>query len=214
MRARSIKTGRTARSNGEADEQLILRMGRRYFRDNLASIEKVGTPFQVTGRRGKKVEGFLAKGACCDFRGVLAGGRGLIMEAKGTQEASLPLYRHGEPILHEDQAEQLHEAWGFGGLALLIVRVRERWWVLTWLQWRDAKAEAVEAGRKSISPKTLDRYGRRCPLVEGAPDFLKALGLWRCPRCAKLRTPEEGMADDAICDRCAAEKEEPDGLPW
>lgn len=180
-------TSRTARSAGETDEQLISAICEFYAAQGRALINKRPTPVKPLGspdQRGSFRAVWLAP-AGVDYAGVLLGGVAIMFEAKGSGDASLPLMRHGEPLLSPQQRQQLDQATALGAVTGLVVRVRRKprgklpeqlWYWIGWPEWQDAEAEAAADGRASIGLDLLEAHGKRCALVGRAPDFLAAIG--------------------------------------
>lgn len=120
-----------------------------------------------------------------DFTGVLAGGRRIALELKGSSTPSLPLEsRPGRAKVRPAQAIDLAATHVMGGVAGLLVRLRHKprsraavntWWWLSWPAWLAALAEARAAGAMSLSRQLCKTHGVRVGLLPNdAPDWLPA----------------------------------------
>lgn len=164
--------GRAARAHGASAEALVLAQSERYRVEGRCYLERIATPARSVGG-GRQV---YTQGAACDFRGILAGGRGVCAEVKSSSRPSLSLYRHGEPVLSRSQAAQLSWYHALGGLAWLLVRTSAGWWRIDWSAWDEAVAEADAAGRASLGAAALDWHGHRLPLDGERPLYLDEVG--------------------------------------
>lgn len=161
-RTKHRQAGRTARRAGESHEERILAAARRAGVD----LRKMPTPVRMVGPKGPG-GAFLAvyeSGAGCDFRGVLPGGRALVMEAKGASTASLPLARKdGGPTLSRTQRDELEGAAQLGAVAGLLIRVQpasgEVWVWLPVAAYVAAEAAALAEGRRSLSAEAMVAAG-------------------------------------------------------
>lgn len=166
----TIEGGRKGRAAGASSEGLVLAQGERYYVQGLARLERVGTPMAGWGRFMRPTQG-----AGCDFRGVLAGGRAIVLEVKSTSAASLPLREGKGSTIRPGQAVQLSWASALGAWAVVVVRIRARWWVVEWPAWLEAVAFAEEAGRASLSPEMLSEAGTEVSVDDGRPMWMEGL---------------------------------------
>lgn len=163
-RTRGARTGRVARAGGERAEDQVRAANRRYAAEAAAWVKKRPTPVKVLGPvQGGRFRACWEAKAGCDFAGVLAGGRGLVMELKTSSGPSLPLAQRGKLTLKPSQAAELEQVHQLGGLALVLVRLvvtRDKrpvpvWVRLDWPGWCAAVAAAEAAGAASLGLQVL-----------------------------------------------------------
>lgn len=154
-RANAAK-GRAARAAGESDEAAILAAAHAAG----WSLRKMPTPFRRVGTEtGGRFLAVYDDDAGCDFRGTVPGGRSVVVEAKGSTHASLPLEPKGKPVLRPRQRAELAECHALDGLAGVLVRVSPKdgdvWVWCPWPAWVEAEERARADGRASLSPSAL-----------------------------------------------------------
>lgn len=102
---------------GKAFENIVIGACKQYKTLNVADIEKVPTPVQITSRNGKNITGKLEHARFTDFEGILNGGRGIAIEAKECSKATaFPL-----ASLDKHQYEKLKSYHTMGGVSFLLV---------------------------------------------------------------------------------------------
>lgn len=187
--ARAGRAGRAGRARGERAEDQVLAACARYLAEGQAWIVKRPTPIRPLaspGPGGRFPAVFEAK-AGCDFVGVLAGGRAVLVELKTSSGPSLPLARHGKPVLGPAQAAELEAVHQLGGLAAVLVRLVatragrpvERWFFVEWPAWQAAVAQAEAEGAASLGQGRLAACG-----VEGPGEI--------SPPCSQAHSPIRG----------------------
>ena len=168
-------TGRRSRALGNAAEAQVLAVGALYAARGVAVIWKRPTPMRQIGSMDGhgRFQAVMEVGAGCDFYGVIRGGTAFLLELKSTVGARLPLARRGQPTLKPEQAAELDAMHALGGLALVLVRVRDGWWLVHWPAWSAMAADpTIIGGSKSLGPVELDMIGARCPDSSPAGDWL------------------------------------------
>lgn len=185
-KAAASSKGRVARGAGENDEALINAACELYAARGLAFISKRPTPTKPLGAPDDRgvFRAVWLEPAGVDYMGVLAGGQAIAFEAKGSGDASLPLTRHGKPLLSPQQRRQLDQVTALGGVAGLLVRVQVKprggrptpaWYWLCWSSWQRAEAAAAAEQRASIGVELLEAHGRPCAREGILPAFLAAV---------------------------------------
>lgn len=183
------RAGRMARATGAAAEMLVEAARTLHPREVVlwpmhAAVRQVGPK----GPDGVFPAVRTEEGAGGDFRGLLGPdvparlvGRALVVEVKSAETSHLGLVRHRKPIIRQQQLDDFEAVARAGGLAGLVVRVRETWWYVPFVGWQRAVAEAradtrrSPQGRQSLSPGHLDAVGRRCEMVGPLPRWIAAL---------------------------------------
>lgn len=113
-----VVAGHLARDAGDALEKWLAEQHKAAAAAGIAHVRKVGAPV-VVGRGGRPVE-WAGRGPA-DYQGVMVGGRALALEAKSLGERA----RISRVDIPEHQRRDLEAVERLGGLALLVVEVRE-----------------------------------------------------------------------------------------
>ena len=114
----------------------------------IAVVRKVGAPSRYVMCKGRLQLIAEAVGPA-DYQGVLKGGRALALEAKHTDDETLP-----RSVIKAHQADDLDAVHALGGLSLLAVRFGRVVFVVPWAEapWRR------RGGGSSLSPADLDPW--------------------------------------------------------
>jgi len=164
---RTLKSlqGLNAKQNGADAETLVLQMGEIYAREYRAEIQKRYEPYKRLGggaTGGTFRAAYLGKSGC-DFELWLADGRAGHLEMK-SRDAD----RISKDCIDEAQRAQLSRRLAWGQLALILVRLRDMWFLCSYSRWNDS-------ARKSHNALQLREIGVQVPLRDGLPDFLEVL---------------------------------------
>lgn len=164
---RSLKSlqGLSAKQNGADAEQQVQDMALQYAREGIAEIQKRYEPYRRLG--GTAAGGafratYLGKSGC-DFEVWLEDGRAGHLEMKSRDADRIP-----KDAIDETQKAQLSRRLAWGQLALVLVRLRGDWFLVSYSRWNDGD-------RKSHNALQLSEVGVRVPMRDGLPDFLSAL---------------------------------------
>lgn len=136
--AMAVMRGQHNKRAGDYFEELIARACSEYERLSVAKIEKTPEPFKIVKPMGNgKFQGYYVSQAQPDFKGVLAGGRCIVFDAKHTDGVKIELSR-----LSETQNETLRVYQTLGAYAgvLCSFGFRRFFW-LPYTVFIDAKKE-------------------------------------------------------------------------
>lgn len=156
---------------GRSFEQLLDLTHQVYARHHWALIQSVAVPVRLTRERAAQGHGFVgyyAAKSTVDFVGVLAGGRGIALDAKSTRLKTRMAWDPSHFPLHQQRflrqwAEQ-------GGLALIVVefRVLDRFFAIPIQAWTDHPAPSWTVAQCAAWGVEV-RSGRGCPVDYLAP---------------------------------------------
>lgn len=177
VQEKHAEAGRRARAQGAAPEEALKALHERYRAEGLGLVRRLETPIRRVSASGAGTfeAVYLAKSGV-DFAGwVRQDGRAvpLDLEVKTTEAARIDISE-----VSPEQAAQLAETDAAGGLALVLARVADAWWLVPWAGWR-----SPDGKRKSLAAEHLRAVGRPVALVPVqagrdwtfAPDWLTAL---------------------------------------
>ena len=122
-------------AQGHAFEDLIKRGCATYLMQDRAIIDKTPEPFRVMEKsRDGIFRGRFTARAQPDFQGTLAGGRSIVFEAKYTTTGKMR-----RDILTDAQKFALEQHHNAGALAAVCAGIRDKFFFVPWLVWRDMK---------------------------------------------------------------------------
>lgn len=156
-------SGLSAKLNGADAESAVNMIANIYLQEGSAEICKRYEPYRRTGSGGKTFKATYTERAGCDFELWLADGRAGHIELK-SREAD----RITKSAIDDTQSAQLSRRLAYGHLALVLVRLRGVWFLVSWDKWQDGE-------RKSHNAKQLGEIGVKLALRSGLPDIVKAL---------------------------------------
>lgn len=160
--------GKRAKVAGEYFEHMIDTACELYEERGAAIVEKTPEPMRPLGAKNQKGQ-FIAcytKAAQPDYKGTIAGGRSIVMEAKHTDDDRIE-YKRVTP----EQMEKLEKHHRAGALAFVIVSFGlERFYRIPWTVWRDMPETF---GRKYIKPEEVEQF--RLPAPGGYIKFLDGI---------------------------------------
>ena len=106
-----------------------------YSRQGRAEIDKTPEPFRVLEKLKDGIfKGRFTAPAQPDFQGTLAGGRSIVFEAKYTTTDKMR-----RDVLTDAQKFALEQHHNAGALAAVCVGIRDKFYFVPWLVWRDMK---------------------------------------------------------------------------
>lgn len=137
---------------GQIIEKEIERACLYYRSQGIAIVQKTPEPFSVKAKqaRGRFIGQFGGAKAQPDFKGVLAGGRTIVFEAKTTQDDRIK-----QSVLTDTQAAPLESYYQMGAIAFVCVAIQHDSYTIPWDLWRDMKAYW---GRKYVKAVELEQY--------------------------------------------------------
>lgn len=151
MNIENYYRGKKNKAQGDFFEQLIDKACIFYKENKIAFIEKTPEPFKVTRPLGNgKFEGFYAKEGQPDYKGVLAGGRAVVFEAKHTSTNKIL-----QDAVKEHQASSLDTHQDFGALCFILVSMGDGFYRVPWDHWKNLKGLY---GHKYLSPEEIEKY--------------------------------------------------------
>lgn len=162
-------------NRGQAFEHLIEATNKQYYRNGMATIQKVPVPWKVFyDRKTKRSRAIPVKKSTVDFIGIVDG-RGIAFDAKSTRE------RTRFPLTNiEDHQFQFLKSWkDNGGISFILVEFakKQEVYILTINQLEKWLTEAENGGRKSIP---YDWFLTNCDLVRSKNgillDYLGVIG--------------------------------------
>lgn len=149
-------------AQGQAFEGYIKAACEIYKTRKRADIEKTPEPFKVTQKHGNGLfTGRFTARAQPDFEGTLAGGRGIVFEAKYTTTDRL---KRG--VVTDTQMGTLTRRDELGALAAVCAGIGDKFYFVPWEVWRDMKERF---GRQYVTQADLEPYRVR---FTGAVMFL------------------------------------------
>jgi len=138
-----VAGGHAARDAGAAFEAWLTSQHAAVHLAGLAYVRHVGPPVAFTGAGGRELR--IVGHGPADFQGVLRGGRALALEAKSRPS------RLARAEIPQHQQDDLERVAALGGVALLVVELREHqlvaavpWGEVPWVVARSAEAVGVE----------------------------------------------------------------------
>jgi len=156
-------SGLSAKLNGADAESAVNMIANLYLQEGSAEICKRYEPYRRVGSGGKVFKATYTERAGCDFELWLADGRAGHIELKSREADRIP-----KSAIDDTQSAQLSRRLSYGHLALVLVRLRGVWFLVSWDRWQDGE-------RKSHNAKQLEEIGVRLALRSGLPDIVKAL---------------------------------------
>lgn len=136
-------------AQGHAFEDLIKRGCTTYLMQDRAIIDKTPEPFCVMEKsRDGIFKGRFTARTQPDFQGTLAGGRSIVFEAKYTTTDKMR-----RDVLTDAQKFALEQHHNAGALAAVCVGIRDKFYFVPWLVWRDMEQLFK---RKYMTAKSLE----------------------------------------------------------
>ena len=136
---------------GRNFENEILTACEYYKLSKKAVINKVNEPYIVLFKyEGGKFMGRHTAAAEPDFKGVLKGGRSIAFEAKTTSKSRIQ-----KSVVTEEQGRWLQEQYEMGAVTLVCICIRDRFFSIPWVVWRDMKNIF---GKKYLMPADIVQY--------------------------------------------------------
>lgn len=143
--------GTVNNAQGHLFEDEIKTACKQYKAQRRAKIDKIPEPFRVTKKHGSGIfTGRFTAAAEPDYQGTLAGGRSIVFEAKYTTTE-----RMHRNVLTQEQLDALEDHAGMGAIAAVCVGIRDRFFFVPWVVWRDMKEFF---GRKYVTAEDLRHY--------------------------------------------------------
>lgn len=150
--AMAVMRGQHNKRAGDYFEELIARACNEYERLGVAKIEKTPEPFKIVKPMGNgKFQGYYVSQAQPDFKGVLAGGRCIVFDAKHTDGAKIEISR-----LSETQTETLRAYQALGAYAGVLCSFGFRRFF--WLPYAVFSAAKTENGHLYWNEKDCESY--------------------------------------------------------
>lgn len=145
------KTGRKNRARGQSFETLISDACRVYAERGAAVIQKTPEPMKPLRRlqHGQFVACYTAS-AQPDYKGALAGGQAVVMEAKATDSD-----RIRESAVTQAQRDYLDEYLSVGALCWIVARIGDAYFRIPWTVFRSMKEKW---GRQYATADELREY--------------------------------------------------------
>lgn len=164
---RSVR-GRTSRAAGGCFEGMIEQANRRYKKLGVAVIEKTPEPMKVLRpyirTKGQFVACFDRK-AQPDFKGVMAGGRCIIFDAKHTDSDRIQ-----QNAVTPEQEKVMNEYESMNAICFILVSIKfQRFFRVPWFDWQNMK---ILYGHKFMTTLDLSPYEVK---KEGYLQYLSAL---------------------------------------
>lgn len=156
-------SGLSAKLNGADAESAVNMIANLYLQEGSAEICKRYEPYRRVGSGGKVFKATYTERAGCDFELWLPDGRAGHIELKSREADRIP-----KSAVDDMQSAQLSRRLAYGHLALVLVRLRGVWFIVSWDKWGDGE-------RKSHNAKQLEELGVKLPLRSGLPDILAGL---------------------------------------
>lgn len=154
-------SNREAQRSGANAEYLVEQIGLKYESQMIARIRKRHEPYKRVGGVGRnglfKAVNTGASG--CDFEVWLNDGRAGLMEVKSRKATRVPLGAIGST-----QACDLARMTHWGHLALVLVRLCERWYLVEYRAWTHEKKRSLNAEDLTRQGVALDTDGLGSPL--------------------------------------------------
>lgn len=149
-----VAQGRKSKSTGAAFESYIDATVAFYKRIGIADIQKTPEPMKplrsVPNQPGKFIAVFL-KQAQADYKGILAGGKSIMFEAKHTDTVTMPYGR-----LTPEQIDNLRSYDKFGAVCFILVSFNfKNFYRIPWVNWRDMKELY---GRKHLKESDIQEF--------------------------------------------------------
>lgn len=144
--------GAMSRAQGQHFEEIIEGACNYYRMKGAADIEKTPEPMRpIKDLGGGKFVAVYTKAAQADFKGIMAGGRGINFEAKHTSADRMEQDR-----VTTDQAERLERAAALGGIAFVLCSFGPTdFFRVPWTVWRAMKEKL---GHKYITPQEAEPF--------------------------------------------------------
>lgn len=142
-------------AQGHYFEEAIITACMTYQLQGKAEIDKTPEPFRVMSKECNGIfTGRFIAAAQPDFKGTLKGGRSIVFEAKYTSTERL-----NRNILTDEQMRSLDHHYRLGALAGVCAGIRDRYYFIPWLYWRDMK---IIYGRQYLTAVDLEQFRVRC----------------------------------------------------
>ena len=134
-RARQQYQNKVNNAQGHFFEDYIKAACALYSMRERAEVDKTPEPFRVLEKlRDGIFKGRFTARAQPDFQGTLAGGRSIVFEAKYTTTDKMR-----RDVLTDAQKFALEQHHNAGALAAVCVGIRDKFYFVPWLVWRDMK---------------------------------------------------------------------------
>ena len=156
--------GLRAQRQGKTAEEQILEIGAFYLQHGIAELCKRHEPYKRVGSGKNCFHAVYSEKAGCDFEIWLPSGKAGYLECKSREGLRIQ-----KSAIDPYQWEQLDRRVSWGQIAVVLVRLDNKWFICPWIKFRDYE-------KKSFTEADLLAVGKPIPMLANLlPDFIKVL---------------------------------------